>query len=245
MFKKAGEYMKEISASFIVTGEVLGQRPMSQRRDSMDIIDRETGLKGLIVRPLCAKLLKPTIPEEKGWIDREKLLSISGRSRKIQMELAEDKGIEEYPCSAGGCLLTDENFCKKITDAINHNEFKMSEVRFLRIGRHFRSTDGLKIILGKNASENDTLISMINIGDVYVELDHQKGPTALIRTKNGMEIPEDTLYQTAGLILNYYHKQPENEPAKILLKKKGINEIKNIEPKPLDKEIFEKIKINV
>ncbi|MCM8761412.1 MAG: hypothetical protein NC933_04695, partial [Candidatus Omnitrophica bacterium] len=107
MLKKAKEYMAEIGASFLVTGEVLGERPMSQRRDALNIIEKNSGVRGILLRPLSAKLLVPTIPEAKGVVDREKLLDIQGRSRKIQMELAARFGIKEYPNPSGGCLLTD------------------------------------------------------------------------------------------------------------------------------------------
>jgi tRNA U34 2-thiouridine synthase MnmA/TrmU len=110
MLKKAKAYMEEIGASFIVTGEVLGERPMSQRRDSMRLIEKEAGLDGLILRPLSAKLLPASIPEKEDWVDREKLLKIQGRSRKPQIHLADHYGIRDYPCPAGGCLLTDPVF---------------------------------------------------------------------------------------------------------------------------------------
>ncbi len=110
MFKKAGQFMKESGASFVFTGEVLGQRPMSQRKDTMRIIEKESGLEGLIVRPLCARLLPETIPEKEGIVDRNQLLRIQGRSRKEQIKMAENLQIQDYPCSAGGCLLTEKGF---------------------------------------------------------------------------------------------------------------------------------------
>ncbi|NQT21487.1 MAG: hypothetical protein HQ592_17410, partial [Planctomycetes bacterium] len=121
MFLKAKEYMQEIGASFLITGEVLGERPMSQRRDAMAIIERESGLDGLIVRPLCAKALEPSIPEKEGWVDRSKLLGITGRSRKPQIALAESYGINDYPCPAGGCLLTDAGFAARLRALMQHN----------------------------------------------------------------------------------------------------------------------------
>ncbi|MBW2000225.1 MAG: hypothetical protein JRJ29_19985, partial [Deltaproteobacteria bacterium] len=114
--KKAAAYMKEIGASFIFTGEVLGQRPMSQYRAALHIIDRESGLEGYVLRPLSASHLEPTVPEQKGWVDRKRLLGIKGRSRKIQMTLAAEKGIKDYPCPGGGCLLTDRNFAHRMRD---------------------------------------------------------------------------------------------------------------------------------
>lgn len=112
--RKAGEYMREIGADFLFTGEVLGQRPMSQHRAALETIDRESGLAGLIVRPLSCGLLEPSIPEQRGWIDRTQLLSIAGRSRKPQIELAQDFSINDYPCPAGGCLLTEPQFSAKL-----------------------------------------------------------------------------------------------------------------------------------
>ena len=120
VFKKAKEYMRESGADFIFTGEVLGQRPMSQRREAMNIIERESGLKGYLLRPLCAKLFPPTLAEEKGIVDREKLLSISGRSRKGQISLTKRFNIKDYPCSSGGCLLTDKSFAQRMEDLMKY-----------------------------------------------------------------------------------------------------------------------------
>src|SRR4030067_1983115 len=129
MLKKAKDYMKEGSASFLVTAEVLGERPMSQRKDAMRLIEKEAGLEGVILRPLSAKLLPPSIPEKEGWIDRERLLNIQGRSRKTQIELAAFFGIQDYTCPAGGCLLTDPGFAKRIKDLMIHNpEFSINDV---------------------------------------------------------------------------------------------------------------------
>jgi tRNA-specific 2-thiouridylase len=152
--KKAGIYMREIGASFLFTGEVLAQRPMSQHRRSIDIIDRESGLKGLILRPLSARHFSPTIPEEKGLVDRNKLLAISGRSRKPQMVLAAEKGITDYPCPAGGCLLTDKNFSERLRDCFKHSKsVAMKDIMFLKLGRHFRMENGDKIIVARNERE--------------------------------------------------------------------------------------------
>jgi tRNA U34 2-thiouridine synthase MnmA/TrmU len=121
-FKIAKEKMDEIGASFLLTGEVIDQRPNSQRRDALDIVERDSGLRGYILRPLCAKHLRPTIPEENGWIDRTKLLDIKGRGRTQQIDLAEEYGITDYPCPAGGCLLTNEEYSLKVKDLLAHDE---------------------------------------------------------------------------------------------------------------------------
>ena len=158
MFRKAKEYMLENGIDFVITGEVPGQRPMSQHMRAMSLIERESGLEGLVVRPLSAKLLQPTIPEKEGLIDREKLLDIRGRSRKPQMRLAAEKGITDYPCPAGGCLLTDKSFGRRLRDLLEHEpDAGVAEMRLLKYGRHLRLPDGSKIIVGRDQSENETL----------------------------------------------------------------------------------------
>lgn len=158
MHMKAAEYMEEIGATFLITGEVLGQRPMSQRRDAMNLIDRESGLKGRILRPLSAGVLDPTLPEEQGIVDRSLLLSITGRGRRVQMQMADELSIHDYPCPAGGCLLTDVNFAARLRDLFLHQEtFEMEEIRLLRIGRHFRLHTGLKVIVGRDEKENQRI----------------------------------------------------------------------------------------
>ncbi|OHB94030.1 MAG: hypothetical protein A2Z58_02365, partial [Planctomycetes bacterium RIFCSPHIGHO2_12_42_15] len=138
IFRIAGEYMREIGADFIITGEVLGQRPMSQRKEAMKIIDKEANLTGLVLRPLCAKHMEPTIPEKLGIVDREQLLQIRGRSRKNQIQLADVFQIKDYPCSAGGCLLTDPEFAHRMRDLVNTCDANVNDVNLLKVGRHFR-----------------------------------------------------------------------------------------------------------
>ena len=157
MLKKAKKYMEEMSASFLFTGEVLGQRPMSQRREAMTIIEKEAGLEGLILRPLSAQFLEPTIPEKEGLIDREKLFGIRGRWRKPQMELAEEFGIEDYLCPAGGCRLTDSQFARRVREAFEHDEDGIQDMNLLKYGRHFRLPNGVKVIVGRNEEENSII----------------------------------------------------------------------------------------
>lgn len=158
MLKKAKALMPEFSASFIVTGEVLGQRPMSQNRHQMDIIDRESGLEGLILRPLSAHLLPETIPEKLGIVGRQKLLDISGRSRKRQIELARLAGINGYPCPSGGCMLTDKIFSKRLRDLFTYKKnYSINDLKLLKVGRHFRVSPDVKIIIGRNRIENEIM----------------------------------------------------------------------------------------
>ena len=181
MHKLAKKYMEEIGASFIITGEVLGQRPMSQRRDAFKNIERESGLEGLIVRPLCAKHLEPTIPEKLGIIDREKLLAIDGRSRKPQIALAEEFDIQNYPCPSGGCLLTDKIFSKRVKDLLdNKKDVTMKDLRLLKVGRHFRINKDVKIVIGRDEADNKQMRNLAQTGDTLIEPSDFAGPTGLI-----------------------------------------------------------------
>ncbi len=188
MHRLAKKYMEEIGASFIVTGEILGQRPMSQRRDAFKNIERESGLEGLIVRPLCAKHLEPTIPEKLGIIDRERLLDIGGRSRKPQIALAEELDIQNYPCPSGGCLLTDKIFSKRVKDLLqNKKDVTMKDLQLLKAGRHFRLNKDVKIVIGRDEADNKKIRNLIQADDTLIEPLDFIGPTGLIcgLSKNG------------------------------------------------------------
>ena len=159
MLKKARKVMDEIGADVVFTGEVLGQRPMSQHNRALNSIEKESGLEGRLLRPLSAKLMKQTLPEKEGKINRDKLYSIQGRSRKSQMDLAEQFKITEYPSPAGGCMLADESFSRRLNDAFANGEDSMKDIARLKYGRHFRLEDGTKIISGRTEKENKTLTS--------------------------------------------------------------------------------------
>jgi len=156
--RKGREYMEEIGGSFLVTGEVVGQRPMSQRGDALRLIEKRSGCEGLVLRPLSARSLEPTIPEREGWVDREQLLDIAGRSRKEQIRLADRWNISDYPCPAGGCLLTDKTFSIKVKDLFDHCPSPdMADLHLLKVGRHFRMPDGEKVVVGRDEAENRKL----------------------------------------------------------------------------------------
>lgn len=156
--RKGKKYMEEVGASFLVTGEVLGQRPMSQRVDALRAIEKHSGCAGLVLRPLSALQLEPTIPEREGWVDRAKLLDIAGRSRKEQIRLADAWNVADYPCPAGGCLLTDRVFSVKVRDLLDHCPSPdMTDLHLLKVGRHFRMPDGRKVIVGRDEAENRKL----------------------------------------------------------------------------------------
>jgi len=202
LLRKAKEYMAESGADFVITGEVLGQRPMSQRRDTLRVIERESGLEGLILRPLSAKHFPPTIPEQQGWVDREKLLAIQGRSRKEQMEIAEELDVKNYPCPAGGCLLTETSFVPKIRDIFDHSEsLDLREFRLLKIGRHFRVSPRAKAIIARNEAENPLLESQAKGDEPVIRWADGGSPVCIITGPF-----DDTLVDLAGRILLRYTK---------------------------------------
>jgi tRNA-specific 2-thiouridylase len=181
MFREALEYMKEQGASFVVTGEVVNERPMSQRKQALSLVDRLSGDSGLIVRPLSAKLLPETIPEKQGLIDRSRLLDISGRSRTRQIELAKQYGIDDYPSPGGGCLLTDENFSKKLKDLSTVKKITPDDPIILKSGRYFVLPDGARLIIARNEAECNVLENYP--GDDFIKLlpIDFTGPSALIK----------------------------------------------------------------
>ena len=200
MHTAAREMMEAEGASFLVTGEVLGQRPMSQRRPTMEIIERESGTRDLILRPLSARHFPPTRVEREGLVDREKLLGIQGRSRKEQIRLAEELGVSDYPCPAGGCLLTDPEFAGRLTDLFaNKPSYDLRDVRLLRTGRHFRLHPGLKVLVGRNQEENEVLRQAANDGTTLFRGNGFNGPTALTRE---LPTPDDEIV-IARLLLRY------------------------------------------
>ena len=164
MFKTALNMLKSENANFIITGEVVGQRPMSQRRDALFQVKRLADDEDdLVLRPMCAKLLPPTKPEREGWVDREKLLDISGRDRKPQLALAKEFGFEDFATPGGGCLLTIESFAVKIKDYLKFDkEMRDIDVTWLKLGRHLRLVDGAKMIIGRDESDNNALLAHPN-----------------------------------------------------------------------------------
>ncbi len=158
MFKIANLMRKELNASFLITGEVVGQRPMSQRREALDYVkELATDKENLILRPLSAKLLPPTTPELKGWVDREKLLDIKGRNRSRQLQMAKEFGWEDFESPAGGCLLTEPIYSAKLREFIKYDKFESEDIEILKYGRHFRLPDGAKLIVGRDLEDNIAL----------------------------------------------------------------------------------------
>ncbi len=203
MLKRARKVMEELGAPFVVTGEVLGQRPMSQRRDTLSVIERDADMKGLILRPLSAALLPPTRAELAGLVQRDELLGISGRSRRVQLQLAERFCIKGYSTPAGGCLLTDKNFSAKLRDLFEDKlAVSPTDIRLLTVGRHYRFDTGVKIVVGRNNRENNVLLSLAPYGYHLFTPHDFPGPIALL---NGE--PTQDIKQTVGRLIITYSKQ--------------------------------------
>ena len=217
MFRKAKELADKIGADFIVTGEVLDERPFSQRREAMLLIERASGLEGKILRPLSAKLLPESEPEKKGLVDRSKLLAIRGRRRSPQMELAKKMGLREYLNPSGGCLLTDPQFARRLRDHLKcEGRLTLEAVELLKVGRHFR-LDNVKIVVGRNREEN-LILSRIaeKMGVTRLKVKGYKGPITLYL---GMEKPE--FIEKAAALTARYSDAPRTGLVEVCVYKGG------------------------
>lgn len=183
--KKAKEYMEEIGAKFIFTGEVLGQRPMTQNAQNMKRMIKIAGIEDICLRPLSAKLLEPTLPEREGWIDRDRLYAISGRGRSEQVRLAEIFGIKNYPPPAGGCMLTDPNYAGRLYDLVKSGgDFGINDILLLKNGRHFRLGQDIKCVVGRNEKDNVVMANLAGDGDILLEPLTDPGPLVMLRGKD-------------------------------------------------------------
>lgn len=187
MFAVAKSIMEAEGASFLISGEVMGQRPMSQNKDSLQTVLNESNCDGILLRPMSAKMLKPTIAEEKGWVDREKLEGITGRSRDRQLEMVKEIGLDNFESPGGGCLLTDENFGKKMFDFIKFDKFEVKDIPVMKFGRHFRLSDGAKLVIGRNQEENQHLQDIDNDKYYHVKTVGLPGPHSLLSKDASVE----------------------------------------------------------
>ncbi len=232
MMKRAREIMVAEGADFVFTGEVLGQRPKSQRRDTLRIIERESGLDGRLLRPLSAQLLEPTIPEKEGLVDRSRLLDISGRSRQRQMALAEELGVANWPQPAGGCCyLTDESFARKFFDILDARETAGAEraidkddVILLSTGRHFRLSPRAKLVVARSEIENLMLEHHV-AGRARLEAKGFNGPVALVE---GTPTWEERL--VAARIVARYGKGKDAPKVSVEWREEELQEIYEVEP---------------
>ena len=216
MVKKAHEWIKENDFDFIITGEVIGQRPMSQRRDTMPVIARESGAGDLLVRPLCGQHLPATLPEREGWLDRQALLDFSGRTRKPQFALAEEFGFEDYATPAGGCcFLTDKSYSQKLVDLWQHRgnrEYELDDIMLLKVGRHIRPNDKFKLIVSREEGENK-FMDGYKKQFTHLYISSHPGPLALIEG----QIDTDEV-KLAGEIVARYSQGRDAEEVEVTAK---------------------------
>ena len=233
MYSKLGDMMEKFSADFLISGEVLGQRPMSQQLNGMNAVAKLSGYKDLIVRPLSQKLLQDTKPIREGWVDKELLLELRGRSRTPQIELAEKFGIIEYPTPAGGCLLTDPGYSKRLTDLKQHDMFANGFITFLNVGRHFRLDDSTKLIIGRNQNDNEYMEKLIENsakqGNIVLKARDIPGPIGIVQSRDEI-VSKEILKLAAEILVRYLSKVndeavvliqfPDGEVKEILAKKR-------------------------
>lgn len=202
MLRRAGRIMERDGFQLVATGEVLNQRPMSQNRRSLEIVARGSGCGDRVLRPLSAKLLPETEPERLGWVDRERLLALEGRSRRPQFALAERFGLKDWPEAAGGCKLTEPNFSGRLRDLRKHEGLKdIDAIRLLKLGRHFRLGPSVRAVIGRDAQDNAALEQAATDAYVVLQPVDVPGPTALIAAGAG----EADVLRAAGIAARYCH----------------------------------------
>ena len=237
MLNEAKVFMDMVNADFIITGEVLGQRPMSQRRDALDIIDRETGLRGRILRPLTAKLLKPTIAEQEGLVNREMLYGFGGRTRKPQMALAAEFGLTDYPLPASGCLLTEPNYSYRLSESLAYDKDpSLDDLNLLRVGRHFRLTHSCKVIVGRNEAENNAILAIAGEKGPFLMVEEHAGPITVIRGET-----DDELIRIAASLCSRY-SDGKHLP-EVLVKIWSGDNVSRLTVRPADQAIIDQYKI--
>lgn len=229
MVGKAKQWMEENGFDFIITGEVVGQRPKSQRRDTMPVVARESGAFDRLLRPLCAKLLEPTLPEREGWVDREKLLGFNGRNRKPQMALAHDFGISDYAQPAGGCcFLTDRHYALKLSDLWHtrgQKRYDLDDIMLLKVGRHLRPRPHFKVIVGRDEGENNFL-SGYRRRFAHLYPTSHKGPLVLV---DG-EVDGDDLQLAARLAARFSQGRGTDEITVTVHDGRGSEQVLNVRP---------------
>lgn len=224
MFSRAKAMLAERGASFLITGEVLGQRPMSQRRDTLNVIERDSGTRSLLLRPLCAQLLNETLAEQQGWVDRSKLLRLSGRGRSAQIALAARYGIKEFPAPAGGCMLADPILGRRIEQLYSSDsllrgaEVTVADIRMLLLGRQFVLPGGQWLILGRDERENNSLGKLAGEGDAVLLMEDWPGPTAVLknlgRDSSGEALSRQLLDLAAALVVRFGRKSSPPPPVR-------------------------------
>jgi hypothetical protein len=221
MFARAKEMLAEQGASFLISGEVLGQRPMSQRRDTMNLIERDSGTRSLLLRPLCAQFMTETVPELEGWVDRSKLLRMSGRGRSAQIALAREFGITDFPAPAGGCILADPILSRRIkhlysSDSVLQSaDISVSDIRMMLLGRQFVLPGGGWLIVGRDEKENNSLIDLADREDAVLLMEEWPGPVGVLKKAVSRYADADQLAmaidRAAALVVRYGKKLPAGQ----------------------------------
>lgn len=242
MLKYAGKKLSELEGDFLVTGEVLDQRPMSQNKNSLGIVQKESGFEDKILRPLCALNLAPTQMETDGLVDRTRLLGFSGKTRKPQMELAEQLGIKEYPSPAGGCMLTEPQFANRLRDLYNHGKESVEpiDVELLKLGRHMRISPTAKVVCTRNGDEYSLLSKLIKDEHIVFDTADCTGTTAILAPSAGGPVSQEDI-AFAGSIAARYSKEREKDSVRIKFKKKADTEYGYFYVKPADDEEIKRV----
>ena len=199
MFRYTGKLLEKFDAQFMISGEVLGQRPMSQRKDALENVKKLSEHDELIVRPLSAKLLEPSKPELEGWIDREKLYDINGRNRQRQLAIAKEIGLEDFESPGGGCLLTEIQFSNKLRDFVDHDKLEVEDINTLKAGRHLRLPDGAKLIIGRDQDDNEKIKNTSSDKYYKARIEDASGPLCLFQKDSS----EYDMKLAANLIVTY------------------------------------------
>lgn len=225
MFATAGARMKEEGFDFLFSGEVLGQRPKSQTKNALRSVEKNSGFDGDILRPLSAKCLPETRVEQQGLVDRERLMDITGRSRKIQMQMAKEFGIKEYPAPAGGCLLTDKIFSNRLRDLLYVQKTdETRQLHLLKFGRHFRLDNGCKLIVGRSKNDNEQILAWYDKTlDIQLRHAEMAGPDVVLLGNFS-----DAHIKTAAQITAGYTKSKPGETAAIKVVEKGKETLRKV-----------------
>ena len=247
MLERARAMLEELDAAFLITGEVLGQRPMSQRRDTLNVIERDSSTRSRLLRPLSAKLLNPTEAEVQGLVDRERLLDFSGRGRSRQIALARKMGIEDFPAPAGGCILADPILSRRIARVydgdfvVTPQNMGVPDILLMLLGRQFLLPQNGWLILGRDEKENNRLEELQERGDIKLFIEERPGPVALLRRAaelyDSKEKREEDIAAAAGLVSRYAKKTDgRSSGGTVIIIDDGIRA--ELYQEPLDDEIF-------
>jgi tRNA U34 2-thiouridine synthase MnmA/TrmU len=208
MFRTLKHYLDEYKADFIVSGEVLNQRPMSQRHDALNAVKKLSGIGDLIIRPLSQKRLSDTMPIREGWVKKDDLLGIVGRSRAEQLKIAEEFGLKEIENSGGGCLLTDKGYTQRLKEIIDHGQLDLQNIKFLQVGRHFRINNNTKLVINRHINELEYLHTLIK-DEIVIKCLNVPGPIGII--VSNLPISEEILCIAGSILLRYCPKANDTE----------------------------------